>query len=92
MKQENRLRRLEARTATTATSNAGEMLGDFLTGIADRLTGSEDVATASPAMVAALALREGQSASPAVLERVKALAACPGPVGKLFGGILKSIA
>ena len=48
----------------------------------------EDIATASPAMVAALVLREGRMASPTILRRAETFATKPGPVGKLFDGLL----
>jgi hypothetical protein len=40
-------------------------------------------------MLAAMMLRDGGRASPAVLQRAEAFAAQPGPVGKLFTGLLE---
>lgn len=92
MKQENRLRRLEdRRTASTGTDGA-RRLCELLEELACRLTGSEDSARASPAVVAALVLREGRLATQSVLQRAETLAACPGPVGKLFDGIVGGLA
>jgi hypothetical protein len=88
MKQENRLRRLEDRRTTLTGSDGARRLGEFLDRLADRLTGTDDAAGASPAVIAALVLREGRLASPAILQRAEALAPYPGPVGKLFEGIL----
>jgi hypothetical protein len=92
MTQKNRLRRLEERRTVSASTDGVQRLGEFLDGIADWLTGTEDAATASPAMIAALVLREGRLASPAILQRADVLAANPGPVGKLFEGILGGLA
>jgi hypothetical protein len=92
MTKEARLRRLEERRTASTGTDGKRRLGEFLDRMGERLTSTEDAATASPAMIAALALREGRLASPAIPQRAEALAAYPGPVGKLFEGMLGGLA
>ena len=92
MKLQSRLTRLEDRRQASTGSDGHKRLVELLDGIADRMTGTEDAANASPAMIAGMVLREGRLASPAILQRAEALAAQPGPVGKLFTGILGGMA
>lgn len=92
MKQRERLKRLEEKHSIVGLEDGRNRLLDFLIGLSDRLTADEDATTASPAIIAALAIRDGHMVSPSVLQRAEAFSADPGPVGKLFKGILEGVA
>jgi len=91
VKQMERLKRLEENHSIAGLEAGRHRFRDFLIELSDRLTGDEDATTASPAIIAALGIRDGQMATPSTLWQTETLSADPGPAGKLFKGIHEGV-